>query len=129
VAARERRLLLDPDQAAHERRIDEAIVDVEIAWEQRAAAEEAVRTAEASAARAVERLAEERVSTAEVATLTGIDHTVLRRLRRQQSGDAAPDKAVDGSAATADESTGQPGGQAADGAAHDADGAMIGRVG
>lgn len=35
-AARERRLKLDPDQLARERRIDEASVDVEVAWEERA---------------------------------------------------------------------------------------------
>ena len=36
-AARERRLRLDPDQLAREQRIDEAAVDVEVAWEARAA--------------------------------------------------------------------------------------------
>jgi hypothetical protein len=34
--AQERRLRLDPDQLARERRIDEAAVDVEVAWEERA---------------------------------------------------------------------------------------------
>ena len=45
-AARERRLKLDPDQLARERRIDEASVDVEVAWEERAQAEQAVADAE-----------------------------------------------------------------------------------
>jgi len=35
-AARERRLRLDPDQLAREKRIDAATVDVELAWEARA---------------------------------------------------------------------------------------------
>lgn len=34
-AARERRLQLDPDQIARERRIDGAAFDVEVAWEER----------------------------------------------------------------------------------------------
>jgi hypothetical protein len=38
-AARERRLRLDPEQLARDRRIDEASVDVEVAWEERAQAE------------------------------------------------------------------------------------------
>jgi hypothetical protein len=38
-AARERWLRLDPDELAREERIDEATVDVELAWEARAEAE------------------------------------------------------------------------------------------
>jgi len=38
-AARERRLRLDPDQLAREKRIDEATVDIELAWEARAVAD------------------------------------------------------------------------------------------
>ena len=53
---RERRLRLDPDQLAREQRIDEAAVDVEVAWEDRAAAEQAVADAEIAAAAAIERL-------------------------------------------------------------------------
>jgi len=35
-AAGERRLKLDPDQLAREQRIDEAVVDIEVAWERAA---------------------------------------------------------------------------------------------
>lgn len=53
-AARERRLKLDPDQLVRERRIDEASVDVEVAWEERAQAEQAVVDAEIAAAAAID---------------------------------------------------------------------------
>ena len=53
-AARERRLKLDPEQLARERRIDEASVDVEVAWEERAHAEQALADAELAAAAAIE---------------------------------------------------------------------------
>ena len=54
-AARERRLKLDPDQQlVRERRIDEASVDVEVAWEERAQAEQAVVDAEIAAAAAID---------------------------------------------------------------------------
>jgi hypothetical protein len=57
-AARERRLRLAPDQLAREQRIDQATVDVEVAWEKRTAAQEAVAGAEVAAAAAIERLIE-----------------------------------------------------------------------
>jgi hypothetical protein len=72
-AARERRLRLDPDQLAREERIDEAAVDVEVAWEQRTAAEQAVTDAEVTAAAAIERLLEERLGVKDVVRLTGLD--------------------------------------------------------
>jgi hypothetical protein len=111
AAARERRQRLDPDQAAHERRIDEAIVDVEIAWERRASAAQAVEAAESSVVQAMERLAEERVSAAEVSMLTGIDQSVLRRLRRQRLDTAASGSQVTSSASTPRSAPGGPAAQ------------------
>ena len=84
-AARERRLRLDPDQAARDKRIDEATVDVEVAWEARAEAERAVAAAEVAAATAVERLLRERLSVREVVNLSGLDHATLRRLRQAKA--------------------------------------------
>ena len=84
-AARERRLQLDPDQLARERRIDEATVDVELAWQARAEAERAVDAAEVAAAAAVERLLAERLSASDVVKLTGLDQATLRRLRHART--------------------------------------------
>ena len=84
-AARERRLRLDPDQLAREVRIDEAAVDVEVAWEERTAAEQAVADAEVVAASAIERLLEERLAVRDVVRLTGLDQATVRRLRQLQS--------------------------------------------
>lgn len=80
-AARERRLELDPDQVARERRIDEASVDVEVAWEDRAAAEQAIKDAEVAAAAAIERLLTEKLTVKEIVQLTGLDTATVRRLR------------------------------------------------
>ena len=84
-AARERRLRLDPEQLAREKRIDDATVDVELAWEDRADAQRAVETAEAAAGAAVYRLLAERLSIADVVKLTGLDQTTARRLRQTKS--------------------------------------------
>ena len=81
-AARERRLQLDPDQIARERRIDEAAVDVEVAWEERAQAERAVSEAEVAAAAAIERLVAEKLAVKDVVQLTGLDQATVRRLRQ-----------------------------------------------
>jgi len=81
-AARQRRLQLDPEQLAREQRIDEATVDVEVAWQARAKAERAVEAAEAAAATAVERLLVERLSVTNVVKLTGLDQPTVRRLRQ-----------------------------------------------
>lgn len=80
-AARERRRQLDPDELAREQRIDEATVDVEVAWEARAEAERAAEAAEHAAATAVQRLLGERLSVTDVAKLTGLDLSTVRRLR------------------------------------------------
>ena len=88
-AARERRLRLDPDQLAREQRIDEATVDVELAWEARAEAERAVESAEVAAAAAVERLVAERLAVADVVKLTGLDQPTVRRLRQAKADRAA----------------------------------------
>jgi hypothetical protein len=84
-AARERRLRLDPEMLAREQRIDEAAVDVEVAWEERNAAKEAAAAAEVAAAAAIERLIEERLAIKDVAQLTGLDQATVRRLRQQRT--------------------------------------------
>jgi len=84
-AAQERRLKLDPDQLARERRIDEASVDVEVAWEERAQAEQAVADAEVAAAAAIERLLAERLAVKDVVHLTGLDQATVRRLRQLET--------------------------------------------
>jgi hypothetical protein len=81
-AARERRLQLDPDQIARERRIDEAAVDVEVAWEERTQAERAVTEAELAAAAAIERLVAEKLAVKDIVQLTGLDQAMVRRLRQ-----------------------------------------------
>jgi hypothetical protein len=81
-AARERRRQLDPEQLAREQRIDEAFVDVELAWEARADAQRAVEAAEVAAAAAVARLLGERLSITDVVNLTGLDQPTVRRLRQ-----------------------------------------------
>jgi hypothetical protein len=89
-AARERRRQLDPDQLARDKRIDEATVDVEVAWEARAAAERAVEAAETTAAAAVERLVGERLSAADMVKLTGLDQATVRRLRQTKTPTGRP---------------------------------------
>ena len=89
-AARERRRQLDPDQLAREQRIDEATVDVELAWEARAEAERAKEAAEHAAATAVERLLSERLSVTDVAKLTGLDPSTVRRLRQTVPRESSP---------------------------------------
>lgn len=81
-AARERRRQLDPAQLAREQRIDEATVDIELAWEARAEAELAMEAAEGAAGTAVERLLGERLSVTEVVELTGLAQATVRRLRQ-----------------------------------------------
>jgi len=84
-AARERRLRLDPEQLAREQRIDEGVVDVELAWEARAEAQRAVVAAEVAAAAAVERLVDERLAVKDVVQLTGLDLRTVRRLRQLET--------------------------------------------
>lgn len=84
-AARERRVRLDPDQLAREQRIDEAAVDVELAWEARTEAEQAVADAEIAAAAGVERLLAERLSVKDVVQLTKLDQRTVRRLRQLET--------------------------------------------
>lgn len=86
-AARERRLRLDPDQVAREQRIDEASVDVEVAWEERAQAEQAMADAEVATAAAIERLVAEKLTVKDVVQLTGLDQATVRRLRQLVAGD------------------------------------------
>lgn len=90
-AARERRLRLDPDQVAREQRIDEASVDVELAWEERAQAEQAMTDAEVATAAAIERLVAEKLTVKDVVQLTGLDQATVRRLRQLVAGDEQDD--------------------------------------
>lgn len=78
---------LDPDQLARERRIDEASVDVEVVWEERAQAEQAVVDAEVAAAAAIERLLAEKLAVKDVVQLTGLDQATIRRLRQLDTDD------------------------------------------
>ena len=95
-AARERRLQLDLDQLAREQRIDEASVDVEVAWEERSQAEQAVTDAEIAAAAAIERLMTEKLAIKDVVQLTGLDQATVRRLRQVETdtGDDSDDGTV-----------------------------------
>jgi hypothetical protein len=90
-AARERRRQLDPDQLARERRIDEASVDVEVAWEERVQAEQAVTDAELAAAAAIERLLAEKLAVKDVVQLTGLDQATVRRLRQLDTDEEETD--------------------------------------
>jgi hypothetical protein len=92
-AARERRLRLDPDQVAREQRIDEASVDVEVAWEERAQAEQAIAEAELGAAAAIERLVAEKLTVKDIVHLTGLDQTTVRRLRQLGTDDDSAEHA------------------------------------
>jgi len=95
-AARERRLQLDPDQIARERRIDEAAVDVEVAWEERSQAEQAVTDAEVAAATAIERLVAEKLTVKDIVQLTGLDQAMVRRLRQLEADEADAGNTDDG---------------------------------
>jgi hypothetical protein len=97
-AARERRRQLDPDQLARERRIDEASVDVEVAWEERVQAEQAVTDAELAAAAAIERLLAEKLAVKDVVQLTGLDQATVRRLRQLDTDDETDHDDVDAGA-------------------------------
>lgn len=99
AAARERRRRLDPEQLAREQRIDEAVVDVELAWERRVAAEQAIHTEELAAGRAIERLLAERLTLADISRLTGLDHSLLRRLKSAIAATASRDQSVQPSVA------------------------------
>ena len=121
-AARERRLRLDPDQLAREQRIDEAAVDVEVAWEARAAAERAVTEAEVAAAGAIENLLAERLTVKDVVQLVGLDQATVKRLRQLRATAGESDaRCDDGSGVETAAKQGVP--RSADGAA--AVGAML----
>ena len=97
-AARERRLRLFSDQLAREQRIDEAAVDVEVAWEARTKAEQAVAVAEVAAAAALDRLLAERLAVKDVVRLTGLDQATVRRLRQStdtRNGDGTAAEGAD----------------------------------
>lgn len=100
-AARERRLRLDPDQVAREQRIDEASVDVELAWEERAQAEQAMTDAEVATAAAIERLVAERLTVKDIVQLTGLDQATVRRLRQLGTDDEPAEDAEDPAPAAA----------------------------
>ena len=104
--ARERRLKLDPDQLARDRRIDEASVDVEVAWEDRAEAEQAIADAEVAAAAAIERLLAEKLAVKDVVQLTGLDQATVRRLRQVETDTGDDADASDGDTGGAAEDAG-----------------------
>ncbi|WP_246371378.1 hypothetical protein [Nocardioides pelophilus] len=72
---------------AREQRIDEASVDVEVAWEERAQAEQAIADAEAATAAAIERLVAEKLTVKDIVQLTGLDQATVRRLRQLVAGE------------------------------------------
>jgi len=105
-AARERRLQLDPDQIARERRIDEAAVDVEVAWEERTQAEQAVIDAEVTAAGAIERLIGEKLTVKDIVQLTGLDQAAVRRLRQLSTDEAGAAAVAEDASSSATEVSG-----------------------
>lgn len=113
-AARERRLRLDPEQVARDKRIDEATVDVEVALEARGEAQREVDLAEVAAATAVERLLHEGLSVRDVIRLTGLDQATVRRLRRVKEAveveDGPEPRASKGSGALSDTTANDPNG-------------------
>ena len=89
-AVQDRRRALDPVALARERRINEAVLDLEDAWSARGEALIAVERAESLAAGAICRLAGEGVPAGEVANLSGLELGTLRRLRRLRQRAANP---------------------------------------
>lgn len=89
-AARQRRLGLDQEARAREGRIDNAVVDFGEAWEARSAALAAVAHAEASAADALNRLFEDRVTSNVASELVGVPSAQLRRLPSPTAGPTSP---------------------------------------
>lgn len=105
-AARERRLQLDPDQIARERRIDESAVDVEVAWEERTQAEQEVIEAEVTAAAAIERLIGEKLAVKDIVQLTGLDQATVRRLRQISTDGVGAAATAEGDSSSATEISG-----------------------
>ena len=81
-SARERRMRLDPDRVARDQRIDDAVVDVELAWEARAEAEGASRTPRARPRQRWSDSWPSGLSVKDVVRLTGLDQPTVRRLRQ-----------------------------------------------
>lgn len=94
--ARQKRLQLDPKRAARDKRIDEATLDIEDAWTQRAHAEAAVVDADRTAARGVACLLAEKLTLTEIADLAGLEIALVHRLRERHNDGPG---AVQGSAA------------------------------
>lgn len=91
AAARDRRRGLDPETVAREQRIDEAIVDLEAAWTNRRSVLKQVEEADRSVAEALQRLAAESVTIANIARITALDLADLRRIRSIGARGALPD--------------------------------------
>ena len=88
-AARQRRRELDPEAVARERRIDEAIVDLEEAWHTRLDALERVGQAEEAVSEALRRLAAENLTVPSIAQIIRVDAAELRSSRGPRQGKAA----------------------------------------
>lgn len=65
-------------------------MDVEVAWEERCRAEQAVKNADVAAA-AIERLLAEKLAVNDVVQLTGLDQTMVGRLRQVETDTDYPD--------------------------------------
>jgi hypothetical protein len=86
--ARERRLALDAERDARDRRVEEATAAALVLLEQRASAESAVSDANAGLATTLRKLLADGVGPDGVASLVGLDVADVRRLTRSATGAA-----------------------------------------
>lgn len=89
LLARERRLKLDADRDAKDRRIEEATAAALVALGERAEAERAVEAATAELGKAVRELLAEDASQDKAAELVGITAAEVRRLTKVKGTDSA----------------------------------------
>lgn len=87
--ARERRLALDAERDARDRRVEEATAEALVLLEHRAAAEVAVRDANAELATVLKKLLDDGVGPDGAASLVGLEVADVRRLTRSASGAAS----------------------------------------
>jgi hypothetical protein len=84
--ARERRLALDAERDARDRRVEDATAEALLLLEQRAAAESAVRNVNAGLATVLKKLLDDGVGPDGAASLVGLEVTDVRRLTRSVGG-------------------------------------------